>query len=98
MFSFAMQEYEARSMRAKMEMCRRYGHLGVKPMSLQHYGLVVARGGVTAEELRRHMQEAVESTLGYSQPVEIKEPGSGASAIGYRGKVEERRRYGDGVS
>ena len=95
-FSFAMQEYEARSMKAKMEMCERYGRLGVKPMSLQHDGLVVARGGVTTEELRSHMQEAVESTLGYSQNVEIKEPGKEAAAIGYKGKVEERRRRGAG--
>ena len=76
--SYAYQELESISRRAKEAWCERNGHAAI---SLQHDGVVVAlRGEVNAGTARLELQRASERALTYPQPVEIK-PMKDASGV-----------------
>jgi len=70
LLSFALQEYEAASLRAKMMACE--AHADVKIANLQHDGLVVAGAIDNRGALLSDMREACEHALGYCQPVSAK--------------------------
>ena len=77
--SFAFQEAESISRRAKVCWAARNGHA---VLSLQHDGIVVAvKRGSDAGDVAEQMAGASEEALGYRQPCELKdqEPPSGVA-------------------
>ena len=77
--SFAFQEAESISRRAKVRWAARNGHA---VLSLQHDGIVVAvKRGSDAGDVAEQMATASEEALGYRQPCELKEqePPSGVA-------------------
>ena len=73
MFSFSRQEYEAASLASKIRVCSQLAAFGVRAVNLQHDGLVVVPGTLPTADLLRAMQSASSATLGYTQPVAIKD-------------------------
>ena len=72
MQSYLRQEAEAFSLRAKIQVTKCLSKCGVKPINLQHDGLVIACGKVPHNSMRDILEKYSSLALSYTQPVEIK--------------------------
>ena len=72
MQSYLRQEAEAFSLRAKIQVTKCLSECGVKPINLQHDGLVIACGKVPPNSMREILEKHSSLALSYTQPVEIK--------------------------
>ena len=72
MQSYLRQEYEAVSLAVKIHTATCLQGMGVKPINLQHDGLVMTAGKINPEKIQSILTHQCSSSLGYSQPVHIK--------------------------
>ena len=72
MQSYLRQEYEAVSLAVKIHTATCLQGMGVKPINLQHDGLVMTAGKVNPENIQNILTQQCSNSLGYSQPVHIK--------------------------
>ena len=70
LLSFAMQEYEAASLAAKIDACKMIP--GAEVINLQHDGVIVATDVTQLAGVVKDMQQACEQVLGYEQPLTVK--------------------------
>ena len=72
MQSYLRQEYEETSLATQIHVANCLKGMSVRPINLQHDGLVLATGRVGPEHLQRLLTEHCSMSLGYPQPVQIK--------------------------
>ena len=72
MQSYLRQEAEAISLKAKYYTAISLKDCGVKPINLQHDGLVIACGKISSHSMRELLEKHSSLSLCYTQPVEIK--------------------------